>query len=170
MVSLQIVQDFNNKLKAKNLTIFCGESITAGLLASTIASVPGASAVLKGSVVTYDANVKIQILGVSAELIKQHTAESQETTTAMCYGLKKVYPDASIHVAVTGVASTPVNDYVVNKKEGQVYVSILYNEFMSEFENLIDPGNSGDKRNSIRNKTVEFIFEKIEQVISSTHV
>lgn len=43
---------FRELLKKNGLTIVAAESITAGLFASTLASVKGASAILKGSVVT----------------------------------------------------------------------------------------------------------------------
>lgn len=41
------------RLKKDRLTIGSCESLTAGLFASTIAEVSGASAVLKGGIVTY---------------------------------------------------------------------------------------------------------------------
>lgn len=47
------LKEFKNTLEEKKLTIVCAESMTAGLLASTIASVSGASSILIGSIVTY---------------------------------------------------------------------------------------------------------------------
>ena len=41
-----------------HLTISSCESLTAGLFTSTIASIPGASAILKGGLVTYYTNEK----------------------------------------------------------------------------------------------------------------
>lgn len=161
MIDTNIVKNFNDTLKGKGLTIICAESITAGLLASTIASVSGASSVLKGSIVTYDENLKMNILGVDPLILKEHTAESQQTTNAMCLGLKKLYPEASIHVAVTGVASEPATDaYKVDKAIGQIYVAVFYNKQLFEYETIISP-KTEDKRNSIRAQTVEFIFDKI---------
>lgn len=172
------IKEFNTTLKRKGLTIVCAESITAGLLASTIASVSGASSILKGSIVTYNENLKMNILGVDPLIIKGHTAESQQTTTAMCLGLKKLYPEASIHVAVTGVASKPVNpDYFIDKEVGQVYVSIFLKKkdgyILKECETILNPETTEmigeDKelfeRNSIRTKTVEFIFSNLLDLI-----
>lgn len=161
MINTNIVKNFNATLKEKGLTIVCAESITAGLLASTIASVSEASSVLKGSIVTYDENLKMNILGVDPLLVAEHTAESQETTNAMCIGLKKLYPEASIQVAVTGVASKPADDaYKVNKAVGQIYVAIFYGKKLFEYETVIKAQNDDD-RNSIRIQTVEFILDKI---------
>ncbi|MEJ5092849.1 nicotinamide-nucleotide amidohydrolase family protein [Sphingobacterium faecium] len=165
MIDTKIVENFNNTLQAEGLTIFCSESITAGLLASTIASVSGASSVLKGSIVTYDADLKIKILSVDPSIIKEHTAESQETTDAMCIGLKNLYPSASLHVAVTGVASLPKDDsYVVNKEVGQIYVSVMYKEQLHKFSTVCKP-KGDDERNSIRYKAVEYIFDQITKII-----
>lgn len=158
------IKDFNDTLRTQNLSIVCAESITAGLLASTIASVSGASDVLLGSIVTYNRRLKTSILGVDPRVIDKETAESKETTTEMAYGLTKVYPCASIFVAVTGVASKPTNNYPVNKEVGQVYVSIYYNNKMTEIETIIKVKD--DDRNKIREQTVEFILQNILAVIN----
>lgn len=164
MISLTRIANFNNFLRDKGLTLICAESITAGLLSSTIASVSGASAILKGSIVTYDATVKTKVLGVDAQIIAAYTAESRETTFAMCAGLRTLYPDASIAVAVTGVASLPTTDYIIDKEVGQIYVSIWYQAF-HHFETVIKPDKTDDQRNAIRKKTVAFILDKIEAVV-----
>jgi nicotinamide-nucleotide amidase len=166
MISENSIKNFNDTIEERKLTIFCGESITAGLLASTIASVSDASRVLKGSIVSYNKEVKTNILQVPSELIEKYTAESQETTTAMCHGLKIVYPHASIYVAVTGVASGSTPTYTVTKEVGQIYVSILYKGELSEFNTIIPSGNGtvNEIRNKIREKTVEYILERIEEV------
>lgn len=164
MIAKALIDDFNNMLKYKNLTIFCAESITAGLLASTIASVSGASSVLKGSVVTYDADLKIKLLGVPPEIIAINTAESQETTDAMCMGIRQLYPGVSIYVAITGVASKPTNDYTINKQVGQIYISVFYDK-LYQYQSIILPNDSGDSRNQIRDEAVECIMEFIKKLI-----
>ena len=45
-------------LKEKGMTIGSCESLTAGLFTSRMAEVPGASAVLKGGIVTYQTPIK----------------------------------------------------------------------------------------------------------------
>ncbi|WP_343532634.1 nicotinamide-nucleotide amidohydrolase family protein [Pedobacter sp.] len=157
---------FNNELKSKGLTIIAAESITAGLLASTIASVSGASAVLKGSIVTYSENLKMNLLDVNPLTLGSYTAESRQTTDEMCLGLKKLYPEVSIHVAITGVASTPVDDnYKIINPVGQVFLSILYAGKLYRFEQKIE-GDEVDQRNSIRANTVIYILEKVLEIIT----
>jgi PncC family amidohydrolase len=177
MKEITIIQ-FNETLKKKGLTVVCAESITAGLLASTIASVSGASDILKGSIVTYSRELKTSILGVDPRVIDKNTAESLETTIEMAYGLTKVYPSADIYVAVTGVASTPSNGYIVDKKVGQIYIAVYYQNKMNKLDEIIDKNdikiisdsaikNNLEKteRNIIREITVEKIFSFILSIV-----
>jgi len=159
---------FNSELSKKNVTICCAESITAGLLASTIASIPGASSILKGSIVTYSPELKINILGVNPQTIKTHSAESSETTLEMVNGLKKVCSSADIYVAVTGVASDPSNSIGVIRDWGQVYIAIYYKSEFYEIDEIIQFINkdSIDIRNEIRDKTVDLILEKVLEIIN----
>ena len=161
------VKFFNSELSNNNITICCAESITAGLLASTIASIPGASSILKGSVVTYSPDLKICILGVKSETINKYSAESIETTLEMVNGLLKVYPSAHLYVAVTGVASDPSNAPTVIKDWGQVYIAIYYNQEIHETDEIIKFTKTDEIeiRNEIRDKTVDLILEKILEVI-----
>jgi len=166
MISKKLVKKFNTLLKKENLKIFCGESITAGLLASTIASVPGASSVLAGSIVTYDKRVKTAVLGVDKDILARYTAESQETTTAMCYGLEQCFPDAGLYVAVTGTASASVNSYEVGAPIGHVFIAILY-KGLYEFHTNLSAGKARDKRNAIREEAVKLIIQEITNLIQS---
>ena len=59
-------------LKEKGMTIGSCESLTAGLFTSRMAEVPGASAVLKGGIVTYHTQIKETVAQVSHEVIRDH--------------------------------------------------------------------------------------------------
>lgn len=61
------IEDFVAFLTSKQIKIVCAESITGGLLASTIISIPGASSVLLGSIVSYNPEFKNKVLGVSCK-------------------------------------------------------------------------------------------------------
>lgn len=156
---------FNSFLQERNLTIATAESITAGLLCSTIASVAGASSVLKAGIVAYDEKLKIKLLGVKPETLANYSAESAETTLEMLSGLSKLDFDASIYIAVTGVASASVNTYQLTKPVGQVYIAISYKDKTYSFEIILQPNDDTDPRNQIREKAVSYIFDKIIEVI-----
>jgi PncC family amidohydrolase len=156
---------FNSFLKERSLTIATAESITAGLLCSRIASVAGASSVLKGGIVTYDEKLKVRLLGVKPETLAKYSAESAETTLEMLSGLAKLDFDASVYIAVTGVASASVNAYQLTKPVGQVYIAISYKNKTYSFETILQPNGDSDSRNQIRERAVSYIFEKISEII-----
>ena len=160
--------EFNSFLQDRKLTIATAESITAGLLASTIASVSGASSILKGGIITYSEELKTKLLGVNPEVLKKYSAESTQTTIEMVKGLSKLGLNSDIYVAVTGVASASVNEYKINKSVGQVYVAILFENQLHSFETIILVDRLENQRNVIREKTVYFIFDKIRDLIKKS--
>jgi nicotinamide-nucleotide amidase len=87
----------------RGLKLVTAESCTGGLIAATLAAVPGASASLERGFVTYSNEAKAELLGVPAELIARRGAVSQEVALAMVDGALKHSP-AHIAVAVTGIA------------------------------------------------------------------
>ncbi|HMZ16233.1 MAG TPA: CinA family protein, partial [Mycobacterium sp.] len=56
-------------LTERGQTVATAESLTAGLLAATLAGVPGATVVLRGGLITYTVETKITLAGVPAELL-----------------------------------------------------------------------------------------------------
>lgn len=84
-------------------TVATAESCTAGLVASTIASVPGASDVLRGGAVTYVNEIKHRLLGVSSETLERYTAVSSPCAREMAEGARALF-QVSAAVSVTGYA------------------------------------------------------------------
>ena len=84
-------------------TVATAESCTAGLVASTIASVPGASDVLRGGAVTYVDEIKNRVLGVSSETLERYTAVSSPCAREMAEGARALF-QVSAAVSVTGYA------------------------------------------------------------------
>ncbi len=152
----------------KKLSIVAAESMTAGLLASTIVSAGGTSDVIKGSVVTYDADFKTKLLGVNPSLIQTYTAESQETTDAMCEGLSTLYPGEPLYVAVTGLASAPTDHKHEHKKAGQVYVTIRFYKKVYRFDEQLNH-HPEDPPLIVRHLAVAFIINKIFEIVTLGH-
>lgn len=90
-------------MKARGYTIATAESCTGGLIAASLAAVPGASASLERGFVTYSNEAKTEMLGVPSALIAHHGAVSREVALAMVAGALAHSP-ADIAVAVTGIA------------------------------------------------------------------
>lgn len=163
-MELKKVELFNETLRKNKLKIVCAESITAGLLASTIASVSGASDVLAGSIVTYNWDFKIKVLGVKLETLEAKTAESAQVTKEMCEGLLRLYPEEAIYVAVTGMASEPGLNYKGTAEVGDVFVVINYKGKLYEYKMKF--GEIG--RNIVREETVKFILEAITEIVQNS--
>ena len=89
--------------KSRKLTLLTVESCTAGALACALANAEGAGDVLHGGFVVYTKENKCAAVGVSVELIRQHTAVSAAVAKAMAVGGLERSP-AHIAMAITGVA------------------------------------------------------------------
>ena len=79
------------------------ESCTGGLVATSITSVPGISAVFPGGVVTYSNRSKIELLGVTPETIEKHGAVSGQCAAEMAWGACKLF-GTKLAVSITGIA------------------------------------------------------------------
>lgn len=89
-------------LRRRGLLLAVAESCTGGLLSAKITAVPGCSAWFAGGVVAYSNRLKEGLLGVEAELLRQHGAVSGPAAEAMAAGAAAA--GADIAVAVTGIA------------------------------------------------------------------
>lgn len=87
----------------KGLTCTLAESLTGGMTSAALVGVPGASAVLKGSFVTYTEEAKHDMLGVSKELIEKHGVVSHDCARAMAKGAREKM-HTHLAVSMTGVA------------------------------------------------------------------
>ena len=71
-------------------TLATAESLTGGGIGAALTSVPGASAVYMGGVVSYTNEIKQNVLGVSPETLKIHGAVSCQTAQEMAVGVRKL--------------------------------------------------------------------------------
>jgi nicotinamide-nucleotide amidase len=79
------------------------ESCSGGLLAARITNLPGASAYMAGSVVSYSNQAKVDLLGVDPELIEQKGAVSAAVAEQMALGALERF-GADVAVSITGIA------------------------------------------------------------------
>ena len=106
MLDNDIVEAAKQLLKIcerKKLILATVESCTAGLVAGTLADVPGVSSMLDRGFITYSNESKQEMVGVSAETLKQHGAVSRETAEEMARGAIAKAP-VDLAVSVTGIA------------------------------------------------------------------
>lgn len=95
------------------------ESLTGGLLASTITNNPGSSHYFLGGVVAYSSDFKIQ-MGVPRATIEQFGAVSAETARAMADAVRQLL-QSDYGIGVTGVAGPEMQE---GKPVGTIYIAI----------------------------------------------
>jgi nicotinamide-nucleotide amidase len=95
--------------------------LTGGKIASTIVSVPGSSAYYKGGFVTYSAETKINLLGVSKQTIEKYSVVSKEVAKEMAISAKEKL-QTNYAIAVTGNAG-PTTDHN-DKSVGVVFIAL----------------------------------------------
>lgn len=111
-------------LRNKSLSISFAESMTGGALSKYITQFSGASDVFKGSIVCYDTQVKVDVLGISQQLIETHGVVSHNVCEAMVISCKEMFK-SDIAVSITGYAEGIHKDIFVgiSYKDTQVFIS-----------------------------------------------
>jgi len=99
----QTLRYVHNKLTAKNLTVATAESLTAGMIAATLADQSGASAYLRGGIVAYTLDAKVDFLGVQREEAAACNCVSREVAKQMALGAREKFK-VDYALAVTGYA------------------------------------------------------------------
>ncbi|MCP5467712.1 MAG: competence/damage-inducible protein A [Deltaproteobacteria bacterium] len=107
-------------LTQKKQTVSCAESCTGGLIANLITDIAGASTYFIEGVVTYSNQAKIDLLGVSPQILEKHGAVSEETALAMAMGIRKI-AKTDFAIATTGIAGP--DGGTTEKPVGTVYIA-----------------------------------------------
>ncbi|MEV0255519.1 CinA family protein [Streptomyces sp. NPDC050732] len=107
-------------LAARGETLAVAESLTGGLVAAEITSVPGASKVFRGSVTAYATELKRNVLGVDGTLLDERGAVDPEVARQMADGVREVL-GADWGLATTGVAGPEPQD---GQPVGTVFVAV----------------------------------------------
>ena len=105
---------------AARTRIAAAESLTAGMVAAELGTVPGASAVLQGGVVAYQNSVKEQVLGVDGALLQSAGSVDARVAEQMAAGVRRLLK-ADIGISTTGVAGPEPHD---GKPVGTVFIGV----------------------------------------------
>ena len=144
-------------LMSKNATLATAESCTGGKIAQVITSVPGASNYFKGSVVSYATETKISVLGISSELIKEHSVVSFEVAKEMALAAKKMM-NTDYAIATTGNAGPSKGDG--NSEIGTVFIAIA-----TPNDLIVEEFNFGQPRVKVIDRAVNKAFEMLQKEI-----
>lgn len=110
-----------NLLKQAGQTVAVAESCTGGGLGQFLTSIAGSSAYFRGGIISYDNEIKIDLLGVSADTLAQHGAVSDLVAQQMAIGVRDRL-QATWGLSITGVAGP--DGGTATKPVGLVYVGI----------------------------------------------
>lgn len=152
-----MLQDLGKCLILNNLSISSAESLTGGLFGAKLCEVSGISKVYKGSLVTYQDKVKIELLNVKEETINQYGAISLECAYEMVKNVQSIFK-TDISISFTGNAGPNGSE---GKPVGLVYVGIY---FLGEIEIL--ELNLKGTREEIRNECLNMVSKKILKKIN----
>lgn len=134
-------------LRIKKATIAVAESCTGGLISHRITNVPGSSDYFGIGIVAYSNKVKVDYLGVSEKILKDHGAVSSETAMAMASGIRRA-ANATYGLAVTGIAGP--GGGTVEKPVGLVYIAIA-----GPYGTEVSSSRFAGDREGIKNKTAD---------------
>jgi nicotinamide-nucleotide amidase len=142
-------------LTERGQTVAVAESLTGGQLHSFLTDIAGASQVLRGGVVAYTNEVKTKVLGVSAELIEEHSAVSAEVAQAMARGVRQL-TGADWALATTGEAGP---NAATNSPVGKAFVGLCGPDGVCEAH---DREFSGD-RESIKRRSALYAIDLLRR-------
>lgn len=106
-------------LRELGLTVGTAESLTGGLVAAALTSVPGSSAVVRGGVVAYASAVKASVLGVDPDVLAAQGAVCEPVAAQLAAGACRVL-GCDVGLATTGVAGPDPAD---GQPVGTVFVA-----------------------------------------------
>ncbi|SHG40700.1 competence/damage-inducible protein A [Flavobacterium johnsoniae] len=158
----ETIETVVGKLLAKqNKTVSTAESCTGGKVASLLASVQGASAYFKGSVVSYATEAKVNVLGVSQDLIDQFSVVSAEVAAAMALNVKNILK-TDYAIATTGNAGPSKGDS--EAEIGTVFIALATpNGVITEEFNFGQPREKVIDRATI--KSLEILQKEILKIV-----
>lgn len=150
-------------LRDRSVNLAVAESLTGGLLSATLTTVPGASQVFLGGVISYATRLKTELLDIPARTIADHTVISEEVAIGMAVGLQR-RANADWVIAATGVAGPDGQD---GHEPGEVWICVLGPSIAStpQFCQVERFDFEGD-RDAVRVQTVDAACRMLLRVVS----
>ncbi|MCK4590536.1 MAG: nicotinamide-nucleotide amidohydrolase family protein, partial [Candidatus Latescibacteria bacterium] len=148
------------QLRESALKLAVAESCTGGLIAHRLTNIPGSSDYFERGVVTYSNESKVQLLGISAETIREYGAVSTQTAEAMALGVRKL-SGTDIGLSITGIAgptgATPTKS-----------VGLIYIGFSTPEETISKRLQFGDDRLVNKERMSQAALEMLWRKLNAT--
>jgi nicotinamide-nucleotide amidase len=146
-------------LAERGQTLAAAESLTGGLVAAELTSVPGASKVFRGSVTAYATTLKRDVLGVDGVLLAERGAVDPQVASQMAAGVRDVM-GADWGLATTGVAGPDPQD---GRPVGTVYVAVAGPAGAGKVAALRLNGDRGEIRRESVRSVLELLHEELRK-------
>ena len=150
-------------LRKKKLTLSTAESCTGGYIAEILTSIPSASQVYLGGMVSYTNGVKELALHVPHETLETYGAVSEQTAAFMAEGAIEL-TGSDLSVSVTGLAGPDGDDR--GNPVGTVFVSIAHKGHYTRIYRLPKLDGSRDEiRRQVVDKALSLIHRYLEELL-----
>lgn len=146
-------------LKSQGLTIASAESLTGGRFIESLVSLPGASSVVAGSVVSYGTEIKKEVLLVSDKIIDEFGTVSAECAGEMAKQIQQIMK-TDIGISFTGNAGPNPSE---GKPVGTVFIGIKIGDQPVQVKELHLFGSRSQIRARTVKKGYEMLFKKLKK-------
>ena len=146
-------------LKEKQTTVSTAESCTGGLIAKSITDVAGSSAVISGGMVTYTNRIKIDVLGVDANIIDEHTEVSHACAEAMALRAKELF-GTDYALSATGYAGP--GGGTEKDPTGTVYIGIATPNGSRSERICVENATRTQVRNAVTYYALTMLLDEIQ--------
>ncbi len=145
-------------LMKKKKTISVAESCTGGLLSNKITNIPGSSLYYKGSIISYDNEIKTKLLNVDFGTIKTNGAVSKETVLEMARGVQEKF-GTNCAISISGI--TGPGGGSTQKPVGTVCIGMIVDdkEYVDELKFM---GMRLDLKERFSNEALELLRRRLK--------
>ena len=156
---LQELEWIQKTLLKQKETLSVAESCTGGLLSSWFTHLPGSSLYFKGAVISYQTEVKENLLQVPSQVIKEKGVVSEDCAWLMAKGVKNLLK-TDWSLSVTGFASpTQKPEEEVGKVAFALCSKIAYKTKLQYFKEV----NREDVRTQATLFAIHFLVSELKQ-------
>lgn len=159
LIDNDVLVKISNLLKQKHLTVATAESCTGGLVAHSLTNISGSSDYFDRGIVSYSNNAKVELLGVSEEILEKYGAVSEQVAIVMAEGVR-TKSNVDIGISTTGIAG-PTGG-TKEKPVGLVYIAVstTKNVVVKKFQFT---GNRIQNKESTCNAALEMLLDNLNK-------
>ena len=146
-------------LKNKQSTLATAESCTGGLISKSVTDIAGSSAVLAGGMVTYTNRIKIDVLGVDENVIKEHSEVSYACAEAMAQRARETF-GTDYALSATGYAGP--GGGTEKDPTGTVYIGIATPTGVRSERIFVENATRTQVRNTVAYYALKMLLDEVK--------